>query len=251
MRSRFPRTGNCFSVTLACARGEKEILKAAPGRACYWRLVAVGLVTVGRASPGREISQSMGAPDAHSRAGYAVCCVEACSTQGRKSQAYRSYNRADRALDRRRRRVPEVASHPPPGCTAMSADILTFPGDGLPDRPITQDEIDKLHSKNFRDLEGRINDCAIMAAIAHELANGRNCWGRAEARKGAVCHLQSCDDAQRTTGGLSGRLAWRNRSGRRLIFCRKSNVTTPGASGHMFGARGSSNGALCRLLWYA
>jgi hypothetical protein len=26
----------------------------------------------------------------------------------------------------------------------MSADILNFPGDGLPDRPITEDEIDKL-----------------------------------------------------------------------------------------------------------
>jgi hypothetical protein len=52
----------------------------------------------------------------------------------------------------------------------MSADILTFPGDGLPDRPITEQEVDRLHSKNFRDLEGRINDCAIMAAIAHEMA---------------------------------------------------------------------------------
>ena len=47
----------------------------------------------------------------------------------------------------------------------MSADILTFPGDRLPDRPITEQEVDRLHSKNFRDLEGRINDCASMAAI--------------------------------------------------------------------------------------
>ena len=52
----------------------------------------------------------------------------------------------------------------------MSADILTFPGDGLPDRPITEQEVDRLHSKNFRDLEGRINDCASMAAIALEMA---------------------------------------------------------------------------------
>jgi hypothetical protein len=52
----------------------------------------------------------------------------------------------------------------------MSAEIFTFPGDGLPDRPITEQEVDRLHSKNFRDLEGRINDCAIMAAIAHEMA---------------------------------------------------------------------------------
>jgi hypothetical protein len=41
---------------------------------------------------------------------------------------------------------------------------------GAPDRPITEQEVDRLHSKNFRDLEGRINDCAIMAAIALEMA---------------------------------------------------------------------------------
>src|SRR5258706_16083558 len=52
----------------------------------------------------------------------------------------------------------------------MSGDILTFPGDGLPDRPITEQEVDKLHSENFRDLEGRISNCMTMAAIAHELA---------------------------------------------------------------------------------
>jgi hypothetical protein len=51
----------------------------------------------------------------------------------------------------------------------MSADILTFPGEGLPDRPITQGEIDKLHSKNFRDLEGRISDCVTMSAIAMDV----------------------------------------------------------------------------------
>jgi phytoene/squalene synthetase len=52
----------------------------------------------------------------------------------------------------------------------MSADVISFPGDGLSDRPISEQEVDRLHSKNFRDLEGRINDCAIMAAIAHEMA---------------------------------------------------------------------------------
>jgi hypothetical protein len=51
----------------------------------------------------------------------------------------------------------------------MSADIITLPGAALPDRPITESEIDKLHSKNFRDLEGRISDCVIMAAIAMEM----------------------------------------------------------------------------------
>jgi hypothetical protein len=47
------------------------------------------------------------------------------------------------------------------------SNVVEFP---LPDRPITEQEIDRLHSKNFRDLEGRINDCAIMAAIALEMA---------------------------------------------------------------------------------
>jgi hypothetical protein len=51
----------------------------------------------------------------------------------------------------------------------MSADILTFPGDGLLDRPITQDEIDKLFSKNFIDLELRISDVENMGDIAQNL----------------------------------------------------------------------------------
>jgi hypothetical protein len=51
----------------------------------------------------------------------------------------------------------------------MSADILTFPGDGLLDRPITQDEIDKLFSKNFIDLELRISDVEKMGEIAQNL----------------------------------------------------------------------------------
>jgi hypothetical protein len=48
----------------------------------------------------------------------------------------------------------------------MSADIVEFP---LPDRPISEQEVDRLHSKNFKDLEGRINNCALMAAIAIDL----------------------------------------------------------------------------------
>jgi len=51
----------------------------------------------------------------------------------------------------------------------MSAEIITFPGEGLPDRPITQDEIDKLFSKNFIDLELRISDLANMGEIAQQL----------------------------------------------------------------------------------
>ena len=51
----------------------------------------------------------------------------------------------------------------------MSADIIRFPGDGTQDRDITEQEVDRLHSKNFKDLEGRINNCALMASIAMDL----------------------------------------------------------------------------------
>jgi hypothetical protein len=44
--------------------------------------------------------------------------------------------------------------------------VVEFP---LPDRPITEDEIDKLHSKAFRGLEGPISDCENMAKIAAHL----------------------------------------------------------------------------------
>ena len=49
----------------------------------------------------------------------------------------------------------------------MSADIVEFP---LPDGPITEAEIDKLHSEAFRDLEGHIGDCVHMASIAVQMA---------------------------------------------------------------------------------
>ena len=51
----------------------------------------------------------------------------------------------------------------------MTAEIFTFPGDGTQDRPISEQEVDRLHSKNFKDLEGRINNCALMASIAMDL----------------------------------------------------------------------------------
>jgi|SRR5450631_589250 hypothetical protein len=51
----------------------------------------------------------------------------------------------------------------------MSADILTFPGDGTQDRPVSEQEVDRFHSKNFKDLEGRINNCALMVGIAMDL----------------------------------------------------------------------------------
>ena len=50
-----------------------------------------------------------------------------------------------------------------------SADIITLPGAGLPDRPVTEGEIDKLHSKAFRDLEGAVCDLERMGQIAQDL----------------------------------------------------------------------------------
>jgi hypothetical protein len=44
------------------------------------------------------------------------------------------------------------------------SEIINFPGS--PDRPITEDKTDKLHAEAFRDLEGRIADCVVMAGIA-------------------------------------------------------------------------------------
>ncbi len=51
----------------------------------------------------------------------------------------------------------------------MSADIITLPGAVLSDRPITEREIDKLHSEAFRNLEPGICDCACMAQIAAQI----------------------------------------------------------------------------------
>ena len=38
-----------------------------------------------------------------------------------------------------------------------------------PEREITKDEVDKLHSKNFRDLESRLSNCLTMSDIAMQL----------------------------------------------------------------------------------
>jgi hypothetical protein len=46
------------------------------------------------------------------------------------------------------------------------SNIIELP---LPDRPITEGEIAKLHSKAFRDLESGICDCTIMAKIAADM----------------------------------------------------------------------------------
>jgi hypothetical protein len=54
----------------------------------------------------------------------------------------------------------------------MSADVVSFPGDGLPDRPIPEAEVDKLHGDAFRDLEMSLRDCVRMSEIAAEMISG-------------------------------------------------------------------------------
>ena len=46
------------------------------------------------------------------------------------------------------------------------SNIVEFP---IADRPITESEVDKLHSEAFRDLEPRICDCTTMATIAAQM----------------------------------------------------------------------------------
>ena len=45
------------------------------------------------------------------------------------------------------------------------SNLIKFP---LPDRPITEGEIDKLHSEAFRDLEGDVCDLERMGQIAQD-----------------------------------------------------------------------------------
>jgi hypothetical protein len=69
------------------------------------------------------------------------------------------------------------------------ADVVKFPG-APPDREISDDG-DRLHAEAFRDLEGRIHDCSLMAHIAVGLAepfiNSRDY--EAERALFAVCHV--------------------------------------------------------------
>jgi hypothetical protein len=46
------------------------------------------------------------------------------------------------------------------------SNIVEFP---IADRPITESELDKLHSEAFRNLEPGICDCACMAQIAAQI----------------------------------------------------------------------------------
>jgi hypothetical protein len=51
----------------------------------------------------------------------------------------------------------------------MPGEILEFPGREPPPGGYSEEYVDKLHAEAFRDLEGRIDDCAIMASIALQM----------------------------------------------------------------------------------
>jgi signal transduction histidine kinase len=50
-------------------------------------------------------------------------------------------------------------------------NVVDFP---LTDRPVTESEIDKLHSQAFRDLEPEICDCTSMAKIATQMVTEKD-----------------------------------------------------------------------------
>ncbi len=66
--------------------------------------------------------------------------------------------------------------------------VVEFPG---VEREVSAQEVNDLHAEAFRDLEGKISDCALMAHIALGLAepfiNSRD--NRAEQALFAVCHV--------------------------------------------------------------
>ena len=61
----------------------------------------------------------------------------------------------------------------------------------------------------FRDLEGRIDDCAIMASIALQMVEPANRGPGRQARKGNVRGVRGREDAEEAEGGLSGHVARR------------------------------------------
>jgi hypothetical protein len=71
------------------------------------------------------------------------------------------------------------------------SNIVEFP---IPDRPISEAEVDKLHSEAFRDLEEGICDCATMAKIAAQTVLTDDDGTNRELIF-AVCHVSEMLDA--------------------------------------------------------
>jgi hypothetical protein len=71
------------------------------------------------------------------------------------------------------------------------SDVVPFPGAKPGPEVHTERDEDEIHAEAFRDLEGRISDCALMAHIAVGLAepfiNNRDY--KAEQALFAVCHV--------------------------------------------------------------
>jgi hypothetical protein len=68
--------------------------------------------------------------------------------------------------------------------------VIDFP---TADRPITEGDIDKLHSEAFRDLESGICDCTTMAKIAAQIVLSANTTDRELVF--AVAHVSEMLDA--------------------------------------------------------
>jgi transcriptional regulator NrdR family protein len=66
------------------------------------------------------------------------------------------------------------------------SNVVEFP---LSDRPITESEIDKLHSEAFRDLENGICDCINMSGIAAQLMSNARIGEENANLRFAVLHL--------------------------------------------------------------
>jgi hypothetical protein len=88
------------------------------------------------------------------------------------------------------------------------SNIVEFPGREPPPEGYSEEYVDKLHAEAFRDLEGRIDDCAIMASIAIADGRARARPGR-QARKGDVCGVPGRGHVEEAQGGLSGHVARR------------------------------------------
>jgi len=77
------------------------------------------------------------------------------------------------------------------------SNIFEFP---VADRPVTEDEIAKLHAEAFRDLEGRISDCLWMSVIALEMVE-RAIEGRDDKHEKAMFRrVRSCEEAKAAQG---------------------------------------------------
>jgi hypothetical protein len=94
-------------------------------------------------------------------------------------------------------------------------NVVEFPA---ADREFTEFEVDRLHSKAFRDLEGSIGDCMTMAQIAAQMITNEAGVGGEVVF--AVCH--AFDMLKKLNTDLSGRVP--RRTGHRAIKRRRRSI---------------------------